>query len=133
MASITREQIIKFNSMCSNGWKLDIDYFIFHNEKTLVKQIPLDEENYLEFALRYNYKNQISLHISKFYREKDKEYASTSGMGKSKILDEVSVKRKSVNGLIAFTDFLNDQKLLEINKNTKVSSGYGLILESENF
>lgn len=133
MASITRQQIDAINSKCSNGWQLDVQYYIFHSEKTLIKQIRLDENNYLEFALRYNYKNQISLHISKFYQETGKEYASTSGMGKNKVLEETEFKRKNVNNLIAITEKLTDTELLDINKNTKVSSGYGLIMQSEDF
>lgn len=133
MAIITREQINAVNSKCSNGWQLDVPYYVYHNEKTLIKQIKLDENNYLEFALRYNYKNQISLHISKFFKETGKEYASTNGMGKNKVLEETPAKRKSVNNLIAFTEKLTDTKLLDINKNTKVATGYGLIMTSEDF
>ncbi len=133
MASITKEQIININQQCMNDWKLDVDYFLFHNEKTLIKHIQLDNEHYLEFALRYNYRNQISLHISKFYHKQGEEFASTSGMGKSKILNETSVKRKNVNTLIEFTKTLTNDKLMEINKNTKVSSGYGLIVQNEEF
>lgn len=133
MASITNEQISKINNMCSNGWKLDVDYFIFHNEKTLIKQISLDEENYLEFTIRYNYKNQISLHISKFYQEKGKNYASTSGMGKSKVLRETQYRTKRLCNLIVHTAILSDARLLEINKNTELASGYGLIIQSEEF
>ncbi len=133
MPNITNELINNINKKCNNGWKLDVDYYLFHNEKTLIKQIKLDEEHYLEFALRYNYKNQVSLHISKFYQEKGKDYSSTSGMGKSKILDEMPYKRKTVNNLIEYTKSLNNEKLLEINKNTRVSTGYGLIMPSENF
>lgn len=133
MAVITNEQIKSVNSKCSNDWKLDVQYYIYHNEKTLIKRITLDEQNFLEFALRYNYKNQISLHISKFFQETGKKYASTSGMGKSVILDEIQAKRKSVNNLIAFTEKLTDTELLDINENTKVSTGYGLIMQSEDF
>lgn len=69
MAKITREQIQKINSKCKNSWELDIQYFIFHNEKTLKKIIKLDEEHYLEFKIDYNYKNQIVLFINKFYHK----------------------------------------------------------------
>lgn len=133
MAKITKEQILKINNMCSNGWILDVEYYMYHNEKTLIKHIKLDKESYLEFALRYNYKNQISLHISKFYQEKGNSYASTQGMGKNKVLDEKQVKLKNANSLIAFTKSLNDEKLLEINKNTPLASGYGVIMQSEGF
>lgn len=133
MAKMTKEQIISLNNLCNNDWKLDVQYYIFHNEKTLVKQINIDNENYLEFAIRYNYKNQILLHISKFYHKKDENFASTSGLGKSIILNETSSKRKNVNNLIKFTKNLTDEKLLDINNNTSVSQGSGLIFESEDF
>lgn len=133
MATITQEQVDNVNKQCSNGWQLDIFYYVCHSEKRLTKQIDIDNENYLEFALEYNSKNQISIHISKFYHKPNEECASTSGMGKSAILDPTEYKRKNVKNLIAFTKTLNNEKLMEINKNTKVSSGYGLIMQSEEF
>lgn len=133
MGKITREQITKINNMCSNEWMLDVDYVLFHNEKTLIKRIRLDERHFLEYSLKYNYNNQISLHISKFYHEPNDEMASTSGMGKNKILDETPVKRKDVNKLILLTKELTDEKLLEINKNTPLATGYGLVMQSEDF
>lgn len=54
-------------------------------------------------------------------------------MGKSKILDETPVKRKDVNKLILLTKELTDEKLLEINKNTQVARGYGMIPQSKDF
>lgn len=132
MGKITREQIQKINNKCMNDWKLDVEYYIYHKEKTLVKQIKIDDENYLEFALRYNYKNQISLHISKFFHEQGKYYATSNGLGKSKILDNTKVKRKNINDLIEYTKQLNDSELLEINKNTQVTKN-SIFVESEEF
>lgn len=133
MAKITTEQILKINRMCSNNWRFDIQYFIYHSEKTLRKQIDLNEQSYLEFTLRYNSQNQIVLHISKFYHEKGGNYTSTSGLGKNRILEETEAKRKNVNDLIRLTKTLTDEELVEINKHTKVAPGYGLIMKSEDF
>ena len=133
MPKITEKQISNINKQCRNNWELDVQYFLFYGEKTLVKQISLDNQNYLEFTLRFNHKNQVSLHISKFYHKENENYASTSGLGKSKILDIAVVKRKNVNKLIEFTKMLTDDKLIEINKNTEVSKSNGLILQSEEF
>ena len=47
MGKITQEQIKTINSKCMNDWRLDVQYYIFHNEKTLIKQIKLDDEHYL--------------------------------------------------------------------------------------
>ncbi len=82
MAKITLGQITKINNICSNEWVLDVEYAKFHNEKTLIKHIRLDEEHYLEYRLGYNYNNQISLHISKFYHKPNDTMASTSRYGK---------------------------------------------------
>lgn len=132
MVKITREQILKINNQCKNDWRLDTEYFIFHNEKTLVKHIKLDDENYLEFTLRYNYKNQISLHISKFYHKEGDYFASSNGLGKSKILNETQFKRKNVNDLIEFTNTLTDDELMEINRTTEVTKSC-MFVESEEF
>lgn len=133
MPKITKAQIDSLNSKCKNDWKFDWQYYLNYGEKTFIKSIPLDAENYLEYALRYNYKNQISIHISKFNHKENETFAVTSGMGKSIVLDETQVKRKNVNDLIEFTKTLNDEQLIEINKNTKVSKSNGLILQSEEF
>lgn len=133
MATITQQQIDAINSKCSNSWQLDVKYYFYHNEKTLVKQIRLDKNNYLEFNLSYNSNNQISLHISKFFHKDNDTVAVSEGLGKRKILDETKATRKSVNNLIAFTEKLTDTELLEINKNTKASTGYGIIQPSADF
>lgn len=133
MGKITKQEILKINNKCFNNWSLDVEYFIYYNEKTLIKQIQIDEENYLEFALRYNYNKKISLHISKFYHKKNENYASTSGLGKSKVLDETPAKTKNVNKLIELTKILNDEELLKINENTQVIKSSGSFIASEEF
>lgn len=132
MGKITREQIQKINNKCMNDWKLDVEYYIYHKEKTLVKQIKIDDENYLQCELIYNNKNQIVLYIRKFFQEKNSCFAVSTGLGKRKILDDTKAKRKNVNNLIEYTKQLNNVKLLEINKNTQVTKN-SLFVESEEF
>lgn len=120
MGKLTREQINTINGKCKNGWELDIQYFIFHNEKTLKKVIELDSEHYLEFKLDYNFKNQIGLFINKFYHKIGDNFATSNGLGKKKILEEASAPRKSINKLIEFTKTLNDDELMKINNETDV-------------
>ena len=120
MAKITREQIQKINSKCKNSWELDIQYFIFHNEKTLKKIIKLDEEHYLEFKIDYNYKNQIVLFINKFYHKLGEDYATSNGLGKKKMLEETPESRKNINKLIEYTEKLTDEILMKINNETDV-------------
>ena len=121
MPKITKQQIENINKKCMNDWRLDVEYYLFHNEKTLIKHIKLDNEHYLEFALRYNYKNQISLHISKFHHRQGDYFASSEGLGKSKILDETQATRKNINNLIEFTNRLTDDECMRINAETQVT------------
>ena len=105
-------------------------YFKFHQEKELIKRINIDDESYLEFKLGYNYKNQIQLRISKYYTQKHIGTATSEGLGKSKVLEETSYKRKGINNLIIKTQTLTDDELLKINTETKVDSGYGIVMPS---
>ena len=132
MAKITKEQILKINNQCKNNWRFDTEYFIFHNEKSLIKHIDLDEQNYLQFKLRYNYKNQISLNISKFHHKEGDYFATSTGLGKSKVLNEIQAKRKNVNYLVEFTNTLTDDELMEINRTTEVTKSC-MFIESEKF
>ena len=133
MAKITREQILDINSRCRNDWQLDVQYCLMHGEKTFIKRIDIDEQNFLEFRLRYNSHNQTEVHISKFFHKPEEPFATTSGMGKSKILNNTPVARKNTNKLIEYTKELTNEKLLEINRNTEVSKSNGMILQSEDF
>ena len=131
MGKITQEQIKNINSKCLNDWGLDVQYYIFHNEKTLIKQIKLDDKYFLEFALRYNYKNQISLHISKFYHKQGDYFASSEGLGKSKILNETQATRKNLNNLIEFTNSLTDDECMRINAETPVTKSCMFVASEE--
>lgn len=127
MARITAKQITSVNSKCSNGWVMNILYYSSFGEKTLIKRITLDEKNFLEFTLSYNSDNQISLRISKYSHEPNETFAVSTGLGKSVILDETQAKRKSVNNLIAFTEKLTDEKLLELEKDSKETDSKGVV------
>lgn len=133
MAKITHEEITRINRTCDNDWHLDVQYYLYHNQKTLIKNIDLDETHYLEFRLYYNSKNQVTLHISKYYHGEGDTFASSHGLGKSTIIEEIPTKRKMLNNLIEYTSSLSNDELMEINKKTPVSHGYGIIVPSEDF
>lgn len=126
MPSITREKIQSINSKCWNGWGLDTEYYVTHGGKTLVKNIQIDNENYLQFRLTYNSSNQVTLSINKCFREKGKDYAIKTGNGKTKVLNKRQLTKKSINNLISFTEKLTNAKLLEINENTEEIKAFGL-------
>lgn len=119
MATITQEQITSVNSKCSNGWVLDTFYYAGFGEKTLQKRVKIDNQHFFEFKLRYNSDNQVELHISKYFQETEDTLPVTSGLGKNIILEEIPVKRKSVNNLTAITEKMTEQKLLELEKETQ--------------
>ena len=43
MPKITKQQIEKINNKCMNDWRLDVQYYLYHSEKELIKKIDLDE------------------------------------------------------------------------------------------
>lgn len=133
MESMSKKQIQEINNKCSNNWNFDISYFVYHSEKTLIKKLKVDDTGYLEFRLYYNNENQIALHISKFEYDRDGKTATIEGLGKITTLDLKKHKRRIFNNLIAFTDKLTDDELLQINAETKTSSASGLILQSKDF
>ena len=53
MAKLTREQLTKWNAKAHNGFRLDIEYFLTWNEKTLIKDILLPEGDIIRFKLYY--------------------------------------------------------------------------------
>lgn len=120
MAKLTKEQIQKINNSCKNGWGLDIQYFMLHNEKTLIKHITINDENYLQFKIDFDYENKIILRISKFHHKIDDYFATSNGLGKKKILEETPASRKSINKLIELTEKLTDDELMKINNETDV-------------
>lgn len=56
-----------------------------------------------------------------------------NGLGKSTILDITPLKRKSTSKLIDYTGQLDNNKLMEINEHTPVSSGKGIFVPSPPF
>ena len=133
MPSIKKEQILKINNACSNDWELDTFYYLSYGEKTLIKRIELNEESYLHFKLEYNSSNQIEIRIDKYNIDKATGFGVSQGQGKHKILVETQSKRKNINSLIELKHELDNNKLMEINQNASISSGYGMIKESDNF
>lgn len=129
MATLTSEEIQAIHSKCSNDWRLNRELYIYHEEKALTKQIDIDNENYIEFTIRYNSKRQIILTISKYYHKQNERLAVTSGADKRIMLEETPVKRKNVNNLINYTKELTENKLLEL-KNSKETE-VKRILQSE--
>ena len=45
---LTNAQIKKINEGCQNGFRLDVQWAVLHDEKTLIKNIALDEKFHVE-------------------------------------------------------------------------------------
>lgn len=56
-----------------------------------------------------------------------------NGLGKSKVLNATPLKRKTLSKLIDYTGQLDNNKLMELNEQTPVLSGYGIIVPSVPF
>lgn len=120
MAKMTKEQLQRINNNCKNEWTFDLQYFLMHNNKTLIKHITIDDENYLQFKIDFDYENKIILRISKFHHKANDYFATSSGLGKKKILEETPAPRKNINKLIELTGKLTDDELMKINNETDV-------------
>ena len=42
MGKITKTQLENINNRCRNDWRFDVQYFMYHSEKTLIKQISFN-------------------------------------------------------------------------------------------
>lgn len=131
MPKIKKEEIERINKKCKNQWKLDTEYFLFHSEKKLYKRIKLDDETFLQFDLMFNYRNEKTLHISKYYYKKDDYFAKSNGIGKFVKLAD-SQPRKNINDLIKMTSEFTDERLLQINAENEVYKN-PLLVASEKF
>ncbi len=117
--SMTKKQIEEINHKCSNNWKFDVIYFVYHEGKTLIKKLKVDNIGYFEFKLYYNNQNQITLNIRKYYYKETERIAVTNNAGKNIVLDKTELKRKSLKNLIEITAKLTDEELLKMNAETE--------------
>lgn len=62
MATITKKQVESANSKLSNGFSLDVYYFMMHGEKTAVKRVSLGGNAYACIKLMYTdeYENKLT-------------------------------------------------------------------------
>ncbi len=117
MAVITRNEINSVNAKCNNGWMLDEQYYMYHNERTLIKQISIDDEHYLEFKLCYNSKKQIVVHIAKYRKEPNEQCAITSGIELKRMLDESLITQEEFNKMKQ--ELIRDENTGKCNINDK--------------
>ena len=138
MSKITKQQIIKINEECQNNFKLDLQCLMMNEEKTLIKNIDIDEVFNIECKIEHT-KNEnnlynICLKLSKHKKISDKMTQLVSSYY-TFILDNKEYKRRNIKDLIKNTELLNDEELQKyINKcdvltNNDVISIFNLIQE----
>ena len=99
MARITVEQVKKINSKCDNKFCLDVQYFLIHSEKTLYKDIDINNNLKIEVKINYcpEYENSLgynretgklipTLNFRKWVREYEGSLWTSTDWGKRKII-----------------------------------------------
>ena len=120
MGNITREQIKKWESECKNDFKFDVQYYIFHNEKTLEKIIKLDETNFLKVHLMFYNKYEdykqvgyyINVNISKWHN--DGSMSVSHGLGINYKLNNEIYQKRSFKELQKATEMITDEIIMSI-------------------
>lgn len=126
MAELKYAQIDKYNAQCKNGFKLDLNHYVIHKEKTLVKCINLESNQSLKASVLYCENNQgkiPTLHLHK--GTPSGEFYSFSGLGQFITIGEPQ-KIKRFNLLIDFTEKLTDKYILSLH-DEKITSTDTLI------
>ena len=122
MAKITIEQIKKINDKCFNGFKLDTQYFLLHNEKTLYKDININEGLKIEVKINYyaEYENSLgynrptgklipTLNFRKWVNNDNSTMWSSTDWGKRKIISDERPTRKNISLLQKLTKEVTDE------------------------
>ena len=89
--SITWEQVRKINAKMSNGWELDLNYYLMHGEKTAVLQIPQDDGGYIQGKIYidnvYNWRPNsyngivLKINVSRWYKGHTDGVYTSHGLG----------------------------------------------------
>lgn len=122
MGKLLKKDVEKWNSECKNDFKFDVEYYIFHNEKTVEKIIELDKEHYLKTHIMYYDKREnfkwigyyINVNISKWYHKEGENFASSNGLGISLALNDIIYKKRSFKELQKATELINTELIMSI-------------------
>lgn len=119
---ITREQMEKYNAKMGNGFRLDMRSIMYHGLKEPVKQVNINDEQYIEFKFCYldekldrytKTGNKVpTLHIS-LWKNCGNGMAQSNGIGTWLTVGE-SVKRGTLSVLTKYTHEYSEKKLMDI-------------------
>ena len=129
---MNREQVKKINEKAGNNFKFDTQFYMFHKEKQLEKNIWLDDKSYLRATLYFGtyfvrkendwgqkfnvptQKSVITLRISKYSVNEDGT-AVSYGLG-YKFEEEEIYERKMFNNIckISHSEKYTDENILRL-------------------
>lgn len=126
MATITSEQVSKFNARCHNGFELDVWGAIMNGEKDPKKDIWVSDTQFVRAQLTYQQEGygvgangdfktyQPCLHLS-IWTMLPSGCAGSSGLGKWIPVDgEKLVARRNYNKLADMTEQFSDAYILKL-------------------
>lgn len=131
MASITRAQLNKYNEACKNGFMFDLQYFLTHGEKQVIRIVKQADGSQLhaviwfmpEYEQRKNAygqtfqvptgRHQPEVHISRYVESRiNSNMLVSHGMGKSVVLNDLELgkpcARRTFSTLQKLTAAIND-------------------------
>ena len=139
MAKITIEQVKKINSKCDNKFCLDVQYFLIHSEKTLYKDIDINNNLKIEVKINYfpEYENSLgynretgklipTLNFRKWVREYEGSLWTSTDWGKRKIISDERPTRKNISLLQKLTKEVTDELIRDY-----IIEFYGNIFDTE--
>ena len=122
MASYTHEQIDRWNAKLKNGFKLDFQYLLNHNEKAATKYLDLPNGKLLQARLiwndvrdghRYTGLVRPQLHLS-VWSSTGTGMMHSFGLGAFVEITEQTYTRRNWNEIVKLTADFTDDKIMEI-------------------
>ena len=124
MATLTRDQAIKWDKMLSGGYRFDVRHFVIWNEKTASLKVELSEDKILEASLSYREERQgfratgrqkPVLHLALWNVNRETGVGTSSGLGVFLDVGEVQDK-KNWKHLCQLSGEYTADKIMELAK-----------------
>lgn len=114
MARITREQLEKYNAKCKNGFKFNLQEFLIWKEKSVIKEIKLNNNEILEVTIFYSTEPTGEIPTLRIHKGTlDGNFYSFSGQGQTFTIGDTQ-KKKNFNLLAKLTEKFPDEILIPL-------------------
>lgn len=120
MATLTKEQLTRWNSKLTNGFQLDVRRYVLWGEKIAARNIQMDGGKVLRATIywcevlndrRYTGQVQPKMHLS-IWTPAGNGMMFSSGINTTIELTEKTFSKKVWNELAKFTSEWNDERIL---------------------